>query len=137
MKMKLLAFVIMLLMVMGGGALYAQMAPSGGQGGPPPGGMAMSPEQRLQHMTKQLNLSEDQQQKIKPILEQESQQMQALRADSAMSQQDRHSKMMEIRQNSMSQIMPILNPDQQKKWEEMQQKHRGGPGQNPGQSQPQ
>jgi periplasmic protein CpxP/Spy len=143
MKTKFLTVTIMLFIVAGSSALYAQMSQGADQSGPPQRGMQMSPEQRLQHMTKQLNLSEDQQQKIKPILEQESQQMQALHQDSTISQQDRRSKMMQIRQDTMSQIKPILNSDQQKKLEDMQsrQGHGGGWGQNPnqgqGQNQPQ
>ena len=82
--------------------------------------MQMSPDQRLQRMTQQLNLTDDQQQKIKPVLEQEQQQMQALHQDTSMSQQDRMSKMQQIRQDTNDQIKSVLNPDQQKKFEEMQ-----------------
>ena len=71
-------------------------------------------DQRLQRMTQALNLSDDQQQKIKPILENESTQMQSLRADTSLSQEDRMAKMKQIRENTSSQINPILNADQQK-----------------------
>ena len=78
--------------------------------------------------TQQLNLSGDQQEQIKPILENESQQMQALRSDTALSQQDRMSKMQAIRKDTASQIKPILNADQQTKYQEMMshQGPRGG-----------
>ena len=69
----------------------------------------MTAEQRLQHMTKQLNLSDAQQQQIKPILENEAKQMQALHAGLVtLSQQDRMSKMMQIRQGTSEQIKPDL-----------------------------
>jgi len=87
-------------------------------------------------MTKQLNLSDAQQQQIKPILENEAKQMQTLREDSSLSQQDRMSKMMQIRQDSSGQIKPILNADQQKQYEEMMNRRGRGPG-GPGQMQPQ
>lgn len=93
----------------------------------------MSADQRLQMMTQQLNLTTDQQTQIKPILENESQQMQTLRQDTSLSQDDRMSKMKQIRQTSASQIKPILTADQQAKWQQMmsQQGHRGG-GMGPG-----
>ena len=56
------------------------------QAAPPQGGgqwqrgQMPTPEQRLQRMTQALNLTEDQQAKIKPILENESTQMQGLRS---------------------------------------------------------
>jgi len=103
---------------------WAQMGPmNGGQGGQMGHG-PMSPDQRLQMLTRQLNLSSDQQAKIKPILENESQQMQTLRQDSSLSGEDRMSKMHQIRQSTNDQIKPILNSDQQQKFEEMMS-HQG------------
>ena len=90
----------------------------------------MTADERLQRMSKQLSLTETQQQQIKPILENEAKQMQTLREDSSLSQDDRRTKMMQIRQESSSQIKPILTPDQQKQYEEMMS-HQGrgrGPG---------
>jgi len=126
-------------MLTGGTALYAQMGPEQGGGNWGRGqGQPPTAEQRLQRMTQQLNLSDAQQQQIKPILENEATQMQALRGDSSLSQEDRMAKMKQIRQASASQIKPILNPDQQKQFEEMMSRQgRGrGPG-GPGQMQPQ
>ena len=102
--------------LVGGTAMYAQMGPGEGQGqgggqwGRGPGGQPPTTEQRLERMTQQLNLTEAQQAQIKPILENESTQMQALRADTSLSQDDRRAKMMQIRQESASQIKPILTP---------------------------
>jgi Spy/CpxP family protein refolding chaperone len=99
----------------------------------------MSPDQKLQMMTSQLNLTTDQQAKIKPILESESQQMQALHQDSSLSREDRMSKMQQIRQGTNEQIKPILTSDQQQKFSEMMSHQgRGGPhgAPPPGQSTP-
>ena len=111
-----------------GTALYAQDTMSQGQGMGQGGmhHMQMSPEQRLQRMTQQLNLTSDQQQKIKPVLEQEQQQMQTLHGDTSMSQQDRMSKMQQIRQGTNDQIKSVLTPDQQQKFAQMNERH--GPG---------
>jgi periplasmic protein CpxP/Spy len=136
MKMKLtLIYAAAILAVLAGStALYAQMGPQ--QGGGPWGhgpGQPMTAEQRLQRMTRQLSLTDAQQQLIKPILENEAKQMQSLQEDSTLSQQDRTSKMMQIRQGTSEQIKPILNADQQQKYEQMmsrQGRDRSGPGQN-------
>ncbi len=51
-------------------ALAQTGSTDGGQQGPPPGGRrGGGPEQRLERMTKELNLSADQQTKIKAIFE--------------------------------------------------------------------
>jgi Spy/CpxP family protein refolding chaperone len=85
-----------------------------------------NPDQELAHLTQSLNLTSDQQAKIKPILEDSSKQMQALQQDTSMSQQDRHAKMQDIHKNSMSQIRGTLTPDQQQKFDTMMKSHQGG-----------
>jgi periplasmic protein CpxP/Spy len=92
------------------------------------------PAQRTQELTKKLNLTADQQTKVQDILQSERTQMDSLRKDSAGSQDDRRSKMMDIHKNSDAQIRTILDSTQQKKWDEMQARRgermggrRGGP----------
>ncbi len=140
MKKKFVHAAVILAVLAGCTAVYAQMGT--GQGGGQWGhgqGQPMTVDQRLQRMTQQLNLSDAQQQQIKPILENEMKQMQGLHADSSLSQQDRMSKMQQIRQDTASQIKPILNSDQQQKYEQMmshQGRGHGGPGQGQGQAPP-
>ena len=99
-------------------------------------GMA-NPDHRLARMTKQLDLTADQQSRIKPILENEAKQMQDLHANSSASQQDARRQMRTIRQSSMSEIRNVLTPEQQQKMASMKKngprgRHRGpGGGQNP------
>jgi Spy/CpxP family protein refolding chaperone len=137
MKMNFIHAAVIFTVLAGSTAVYAQMGPEqgGGQWGHGPG-QPMTADQRLQHMTKQLNLSDAQQQQIKPILENEAKQMQSLHEDSSLSQQDRMSKMMQIRQGTSEQIKPILNADQQQKYVQMMSRQGHGRG-GPGQSQPQ
>jgi Spy/CpxP family protein refolding chaperone len=85
----------------------------------------MSPEDQMARMTKQLNLTDDQQAKIKPILEDQHKQMMDLRQDTSMSREDRFAKMRNIREKSSEQMKAVLTPEQQKKWEKMQQRRRG------------
>jgi Spy/CpxP family protein refolding chaperone len=132
MKKVLIHAVLAFVVALGGASVYAQ-EPSGQQGGGVGGGMHGQPpsaDQRLQHMTQQLNLTSEQQQQIKPLLESESQQMQSLHQDGSLSPQDRMAKMQQIRQSTNSQIKPILNSDQQTKFEQMmnRQEHHGGYG---------
>ncbi|MGA9566105.1 MAG: hypothetical protein WBS19_11325 [Candidatus Korobacteraceae bacterium] len=138
MKRTFLCAVAIASLLLGTCALYAQEPPQQG-GGQWSRGQMPTADQRLQRMTQALDLSEDQQQKIKPILENESTQMQSLRADTSMSQDDRMAKMKQIRETTTSQINPILNADQQKKYAEMAS-HMGrgrGPGANPSAPPPQ
>jgi Spy/CpxP family protein refolding chaperone len=89
------------------------------------------PARRTAELTKQLNLTSDQQPKVLDALQSERSQMETLHQDSSLSQQDRHAKMMEIRKTTDAQIRGLLDSTQQKKWDEMQAKreqwkeHRG------------
>ena len=96
---------------------------SGMSGGRHHHGMPSADDQ-LKHLTKRLNLSDDQQTKIKPILEDQQNQMQQLRADNSTSREDRWKKMREIHENSDNQIKSVLNEDQQKKFDEMREEQR-------------
>jgi protein CpxP len=89
----------------------------GRMGGPP------SPQQHLDHLSKMLNLTDDQKAKIKPILENESTQVQALHQDTTLSMQDRRTKMRDIHDSTLSQVRPLLTSDQQTKLDSM--KHDG------------
>jgi len=105
-----------------------QSAPSGQHGY---GHNHFDPEKRAAMLSKQLNLSADQKAKVTDILKSEQSQMEGLRSDSSASQEDRHSKMMEIHKSSNEQIRALLDPDQQKKFDEIQSKqmehyHHGG-----------
>jgi protein CpxP len=82
-------------------------------------GMGMDPDAMLEHMSKELNLTDDQKTKIKPILEDQSKQMQDLHQNTSASQEDRRAKMKQIHENTMTQLRSILNSDQQKKLDEM------------------
>ncbi len=93
-------------------------------GGPPhhgQHGMKMNPEQRFERMSKQLNLTADQQAKIKPLLEQERTQAQDLKSQK-LTVDERREKMKSIHENTMSEVRGILTPEQQTKFDAMQQR---------------
>jgi Spy/CpxP family protein refolding chaperone len=89
-------------------------------------GRGMNADAQLEHMSRALNLTDDQKAKIKPILEEQSNKMHQLMQDTSISQQDKRSKFQQIHQDTMSQIKPILTSDQQQKLESMRE--RGGEG---------
>ena len=85
-------------------------------------GQRMNPDKQLERLTKTLNLSSDQQTQIKPILENQQQQMMQIRQDQTLSREDRMTKAQGVRDDSKSKIEAVLNDQQKQKYEEMQQK---------------
>jgi len=71
------------------------------------------PEKKLQKLTKKLELTEEQQAKIKPILEQKHEQLQAL-----------HKQMKDVRMNAQAQVEAQLTPEQVEKLKELREKHK-------------
>ncbi|MGH9522178.1 MAG: hypothetical protein ACRD3E_06570 [Terriglobales bacterium] len=138
MSKRMLALLAMVLAVTWSVGMFAQeqgqqqggqMGQMGGQRMGGPRG-PMGPQAELGRLTKELNLTQDQQEKIKPILEDQQKQMEALRSDSSVQGPDRRSKMMDIRKDHMDQIRNVLTSDQQTKFDEMQKRmmERGGRG---------
>ena len=68
---------------------------------------------RVEHLTKALDLTPEQQAKVKAIFEQAKPQIQAAREEGKQ-------KAQAIRESVRSQIRPILTPAQQQKWDAMQ-----------------
>jgi len=81
----------------------------------------MTPENRLKMLTEKLNLTEDQQAKLKPILEDQSKQMKAIHDDASLAPADKQAKMKEVHESSTEKINGVLTPDQQAKWKQMRQ----------------
>jgi periplasmic protein CpxP/Spy len=98
-----------------------QAAPSQDNGmhhhGPP------DPARRTRELTKQLNLTSDQQPKVLAALESQRSQMESLRQDASLSQEDRRAKMMDIHKSTNEQIRSLLDSTQQKKWDDLQARH--------------
>jgi periplasmic protein CpxP/Spy len=96
---------------------------AGRQAGHPEGRHGrMGVDDRVKHLAKELNLTEDQQTKIKSILEDEHKQLSSLKQDTSLSPEERRTKFEEIRKNTSQQIRALLNEDQQKKYDELQTK---------------
>jgi len=90
--------------------------------------MRMDPDRQLQRMTRELGLTADQQNQIKPLLVDRQQKIGAIFQDQSLSRPDRRARMQSIREDSRSKIEAVLNDQQKQKFESMQQERgrRGG-----------
>ena len=96
-----------------------------GPGGP----RHMDPDRQLERLTRQLDLTSDQQGQIKPLLVDRQQKMAALFQDQSLTAEDRRSRMRSIQQDTRSKIEAVLNDQQKQRFESMEQRRsRGGPG---------
>ena len=98
----------------------------GGQGG---GGRRgpMSPDDQLKRMTKDFDLTADQQAKIKPILVDAQKKMEDVRNDSSGDRQTMRQKMMQIRQDTNDQIRALLDDKQKEKFDKQEQERQDRP----------
>jgi protein CpxP len=96
-------------------------------GGPPqdqrpPGMMRGGPS--LDLLAKQLNLTDDQKAKVKPILEARDKKIGELREDTSLSPEERRAKMQSLREEITAQMKAVLTPEQFDKWQQMNQRGR-------------
>jgi periplasmic protein CpxP/Spy len=124
MRNTLCTFALAGLLTVAGGAALAQdnaaaPAPSQGHGY---GHRDMNPDAQLQHLTKQLDLTAEQQTQIKPILENRDQQMKQIWQDQSLAPADRHTKVKAIQEDSKGKIEAVLNDTQKQKFEAMQER---------------
>ena len=88
----------------------------GGRGGH---GGRMDPEQQTKMLTEKLNLTADQQSKVKAIFTDHQKQMQSFMQDQSMSRDDKRSKFEQMRSDTDSQVRAVLTGDQQQKFDAM------------------
>jgi Spy/CpxP family protein refolding chaperone len=136
--MKSLRTLALLAMSLLGTAAFAQQNPPPPGGGDQPQGprRGMSVDDQLKMMTEKLNLTADQQAKIKPFLEDARTQSQAVMKDDSLSQDDKRTKVRGIRESTNSKVRDVLTDTQKKQFDAMQQEMRdrmrqGQSGQNP------
>lgn len=75
------------------------------------------PDRRLGLMTQNLRLTEEQRARIKPILDEEFRQLEALRGNDTYNRDERRARLQELNQTTFDKIAPILTPEQLKKHE--------------------
>ncbi|MGH9325528.1 MAG: Spy/CpxP family protein refolding chaperone [Terriglobia bacterium] len=95
---------------------------AGEQGGWQNGGRHARRHNEMRFLSRALNLTKQQKAQIKPILEHQHKAMMALRQDTSLSRQERRSKFMALRKQTMEKIRPILTSEQQAKLQQMEQR---------------
>jgi Spy/CpxP family protein refolding chaperone len=79
---------------------------------------------QLEWLTKELNLTDEQQAQVKPILDDQSKQMKTTREDTTLTDEQKHEKMKQIHHSTHTKINGILTPEQQKKFTQLQDQQK-------------
>jgi Spy/CpxP family protein refolding chaperone len=104
---------------------WAQMKAQGKQR------MAANRQKMGARMAEKLNLSQAQQDQIKPLMQKQREQAKAIWQDNSLTQDQKRTKMQQLHQDTQAQLNSILTPDQQQQWQQMRQnfrQHRHGQG---------
>jgi protein CpxP len=78
-------------------------------------------QEGLQKLATQLQLTDDQKAKIKPLLQEQYTQLKSVHDDTSLSSDQKQAKMKAIHQDYHSQIQAVLTPEQQKKYAAMKE----------------
>ncbi len=113
MKRNLLTLMAAGAIVLGGIVMVqAQPGPGGG------GGRGHGKRLMLERLPQELNLTSEQQTKVQPIIDQAKPQIATIRREAMQ-------KIKAVMDSTMSQIRPLLTPDQQKQLDDIQKPHQG------------
>jgi hypothetical protein len=92
---------------------------------------------QLQRLAEQLKLTEEQQTKLRPVLEEQAKKMMALRQDRELTPEQRRERMQKIREESTPKIKGILTTEQFGQYEKLQAQMRERAGREGGRRGPQ
>jgi len=81
--------------------------------------LILTADQKLSLMTKQLDLTSDQQARFRPILQSEYKKMRAVLADRSLPSDDLMSESISVRREAYRAIKPLLSAAQQEKYEDL------------------
>lgn len=87
---------------------------------------------RMGFMARELNLTDAQKSQLKPMFQQQREKMQALKADTSLTQEQKKEKFQQIRAEGRQQFLGVLTPEQQQKLQAMRSRHNEPPQANPG-----
>ena len=76
-------------------------------------------------MAQQLNLTDQQKSQIQSLMQSQRQQAQAVRNDSSLTAQQKQDKLKQLRESNHQQVMAVLTPEQQQKWQQFRSEHTG------------
>ncbi|HEY6251233.1 MAG TPA: hypothetical protein VI685_14845 [Candidatus Angelobacter sp.] len=78
-------------------------------------------DEHVKMLSEKLNLTDDQQAQAKAILTDQHQQMQSIMDDTSLSQDDKKAKVHSLHEANKAKFRDVLNDDQKKKFDQMQQ----------------
>lgn len=120
-QIRFLAFFAACLFALAAFAQQNSPAPDAGQhkhGGHMGQGMG-NVDEHVKELSAKLDLTADQQTKVKAILEENHQKMQAMMKDESMSKEDKHAKMESMHNSVHAKVREVLNADQKTKFDAM------------------
>lgn len=79
-------------------------------------------DMRLNSMARSLSLTDEQKQKLKPILEDELKKLEELQQDKGTPAEQRMAKIREIREGTQAKLRPLLSAEQQQKMDNLRQR---------------
>jgi Spy/CpxP family protein refolding chaperone len=105
----------------------------GRHGGGPNGHQMPSVDDQVKDLTKQLKLTDEQQPKVRDLLQKQRDQTSQVMQDNSLAREDKHAKMRNIHDTTTGKIRDLLTDDQKKKYDDYLQKqqqnrqhHHGG-----------
>jgi len=121
--MKLMRLTTLLAACLFAMAAFAQQNPPAQENGEHKHGGQMdrmrSTDDLVKDLTTKLNLTADQQAKVKSILEENHQKMQDTMKDGSLSKEDKHAKMLEMHNAVHAQVRDVLSDEQKPKFDAM------------------
>ena len=84
----------------------------------------MNVDDQVKDLTQKLNLSSDQQSKVKTILTDTHKQMESIHQDDSLSREDKGEKSRALHEATSTKIRGVLNDDQKKQFDKMEQERR-------------
>ena len=115
--MRLLALLAACLFAMAAGA--QQNPPAQENGEHKHSGQMRGSDDMMQELTTKLNLTADQQTKIKSIMDESHQQMRATMNDQSLSKEDKHAKMKSMHDSVHAKVREVLTDEQKPKFDAM------------------
>ena len=82
-------------------------------------GKTMTVDQKLDKISQELNLTADQRAQLKPILEDQMKQYEAISNDTSLSEDAKKGKKMSLKKSFQAQMQSVLTAEQRQKWEAM------------------
>lgn len=81
----------------------------------------MSIDEHVKMISEKLNLTDDQQAKAKALFTEQQEQMHSIMGDASLSEDDKRAKVRSLHEATNAKFRDVLNDDQKKKFDEMQQ----------------